>query len=446
MKIALPRGGIGWLIFAVGLAPLGLAVATGPDLDNFWRELSAALALIGLSLLLIQFLLLGRFRVISGRTGIDVVLRCHQLLARVLFVFLLVHPLLYAMPRLISGRGGGGELLLGLFQSGRLRTGVIAWLLLMLLLAMAIWRDHLPIRYEAWRLTHGLGAAIVAALGLYHTLSVGGYSADPLLIGWWVLLGSGAFVSLAIVYFLRPLVKMRRPFRVIAVEPAALHIWLVVIEPVKGPSLHFAPSQFVWLNIGHSPFSLTEHPFSISSAPEALPQLEFTIKESGDFTGRIGKVRAGETAYLDGPHGNFVLPGNSATAAAAPIVFVAGGAGIAPVLSMLRSIAHRGGSHPVTLVYGNRVAEQIVARQELESMADNFGLQLHFVLGEPPAGWTGSTGQLTEAVLRECLGNCDAAALYYVCGPLPMMNSVEHSLRQFGVKRRQIITERFRYD
>lgn len=439
---ALPARILAALVLAIGLAPLALALAGGEAPANRWREFSAALAMSGFALLLLQFVLSGRFFVLSGDAGIDVVMRLHQLVARTLFAFLLIHPFLYAAPRLFSARGGAGDLLLMLFQSGRLRTGVIAWLLLIVLMGMAIWRDRLPLRYETWRLTHGLGAGIVAALGLHHTLTAGTYSAAPALTALWLLLSLVALGSLAVVYLLRPLYKIQSPYRVTIVEPAAVRTWRIVIEPEKADAIVFRAGQFVWLNLGNSPFSLAENPFSISSAPSMRPKIEFIVKESGDFTNRIGAIEAGTTAYVDGPHGNFVLPASLDK----PVVFIAGGVGIAPVLAMLRALEQSGATTPVSLIYGNRIADQIVARGELEALCGKIGLRLHLVLSEPPPGWTGPVGQMTRDVLAECLGPVDAGTVFYVCGPLPMMDSVESSLKSLGVPAGQIVTERFRYD
>src|SRR5690606_10052211 len=138
------------------------------------------------------------------------------------------------------------------------------------------------------------------------------------------------------------------------------------------------------------PFSLVEHPFSISSAPEDGPRVEFTIKESGDFTNRIGEVPIGTTAWLDGPHGNFTLAGREATR----LVLIGGGVGFAPVIGMLRSLRARQWPHPIDVIYGNRVAGQILYHDELEAIARVLDMRLHLVLSEPSAGWAGITGVL----------------------------------------------------
>ena len=188
-------------------------------------------------------------------------------------------------------------------------------------------------------------------------------------------------------------------------------MWEVAVEPDRGPGMGFAAGQFVWLNLGHSTFSLTEHPFSISSAPAERPRIAFTIKESGDFTNRIGAIAIGTPAYLDGPHGNFILSCREAKGA----VFIAGGVGFAPIMGILRQLKAERYPHPLRLIYGNRVATQILYREEIETLKQALDLEVHYVLSEPPSGWTGLVGELSPGLLNECLNSIGADDwLYFV--------------------------------
>ena len=109
--------------------------------------------------------------------------------------------------------------------------------------------------------------------------------ADRWLGGFWIFVTIVAIVALLHTYFVKPLLQRNRPYRVVSNRPVAHRIWEIAVEPDHGSAIQFAAGQFVWLNLGHSPFSLTEHPFSISSAPAERPRIAFTIKESRDFTG-----------------------------------------------------------------------------------------------------------------------------------------------------------------
>lgn len=431
------------LYVIIALSPLLLALIAGKPARNFWRELSAGLAMVGFAMLLLEFVLSGRFRGVSGRVGIDVTMRVHQLAAWGVLLFLLAHPFLYAVPRLSPDPMRAVTFLERMFTGEWYRSGVIAWTLLLVLIPMARFRDRLPFRYEVWRASHGLGAALLAGFGLHHTLKVGSHSADFWLAGYWVALTGLAVLTLLFVYLIKPLMQLRRPYRVVANRRVAERTWEVAVEPEHGESMQFLAGQFAWLNLGHHPGSLTEHPFSISSAPAERPRIAFTIKESGDFTSRIGAIPAGTRAWLDGPHGHFVLPDGPHES----LVFIAGGVGFAPVMGILRQLRADRWQGPVRLIYGNRIESQILYREELEAMARGMDLDLRLVLSESPPGWPGLSGDLSAAILETCLDGAHRERwTYFVCGPPPMMNRVERTLLDLGVPGRQIIAERFKYD
>lgn len=422
----------------LALAPIALALWQDRPMRNLFREASSALVMVAFAMMLMEFVLSGRWRALSDRAGIDAVMRFHQLAARVLLVLVVLHPLLYAAPRLHPEPANALASLQGMFGSERLRSGAVAWGLLIAFVALAILRDRLRLRYEAWRLTHGLGAAAIAALSLHHTLAAGTFARDPWLAGYWSAMTAAALGSLAYVYVVTPLAQLRRPWRVASNRQVAHRMWELAIEPERGQAPPFAPGQFAWLNLGHSPFSLVEHPFSISSAPAALPHIAFTIKESGDFTNRIGTVAPGTRAYFDGPHGGFTTAGRPLL----PLAFIAGGVGFAPIMSMLRDLRSRRYLHAIRLVYGNRIESQILYRDEIEAL----GIRVDYVLSEPPPGWTGRVGDLAPEVLAACLDMPDRAGwLYFVCGPVPMMDRAERTLRSWGVPSRHIVSERFKY-
>jgi len=428
---------------ALGLMPLALAAWQDLPPRPFLDDLSSALAMVGFSMLLMEFVLSGRFRSVSGQAGIDVTMRFHQLIARGLAIFILVHPFLYTLPMSKSlPWDTSGQETLGL-SGAALLTGGVAWLLLPVLVLLAVFRREAPYKYETWRLMHGVGAALIALLTLHHALEAGRYSGHDGLAGFWVVMTAGAFLTLLYVYALRPLLQLRHPYRVASVKPVARKTWELVIEPERGDAADFEAGQFVWLNLGHSPFTLVEHPFSVSSAPAERPRLGFLIKEAGDFTDRIGSTPVGTRAHIDGPHGHLVLPREPD----AGIVFLAGGVGLAPVISMLRQLRAEQDSRSLRLVYANRIAEQIAYGDELEDMSRELDLEVIHVLSEPPPDWQGRQGIIDEPLLRELRGaGGHDKSFYVVCGPAPMIDSVADSLRRVGVPPSRIVSEKLSYD
>jgi len=440
---ALPAVVLLGLYLVVLLAPLALSWTQGLPARHWRDELSSGLALAAFSGLLAEFLLSGRFRTISGRIGIDATMRVHQLMARAFTVFILVHPFLYVTP-FMNPQLPWDETeryTLGLTTTTFV-TGAIAWVALMVMVVFAIFREQRSGSYEGWRAAHGIAAVIIAGFGAHHTLEAGRYSADPLLWWFWIALLAVAALTLIWVYLVKPLSQLRQPYAVRSVRPIAQRTWELNIAPDRKP-LAFAAGQFVWLNVGHSPLSMAENPFSIASAPASADHLSFVIKEAGDFTSRVGEVQTGTRCYVDGPHGHLVIPGREAPG----IALIAGGVGIAPVLSILRQLRHEGDERPIVLFYGNRVREQIVYAEEFRDMQNDLDLRVEYALAEPPDNWDGHSGVIDADLLRTVLDRPNAKAWRYViCGPQPMIESVEQTLLSFGVSSGNVLSEQFYYD
>ena len=426
------------------LAPIAFAYAQGLPPRKWQDELSSGLALSAYAGLLIEFVLSGRFRLVSGQIVIDTTMRFHQLMARSLAMFILVHPFIYVTPMMNSPLpwDTSGLHTLGLSMES-FATGLIAWLVLMLIIFFAIFREQRGGSYEAWRLLHGIAAVVIAVFGAHHSIDAGRYSGDSSLAVFWIVLLTVAIFTLLWVYALKPCLQLRKPYSVRSVRPVALKTWELVITPGAGEVIEFSAGQFVWLNIGNSPFSLYENPFSVASAPASRDQLSFIIKEMGDFTRSIGQIVPGTVAYVDGPHGNLTLQDRNSTG----IALIAGGVGIAPLIGILRQMYQDRDKRPIVLFYGNRVHDQIVHGEELLKMQKVLDLRIEHVLGEPPQGWRGRTGVVDNSCLTDILARPDAKNwIYFVCGPLPMIEIVEKALLAKGVPGRQIVSERFYYD
>lgn len=432
----------------LALVPLALAWLQGKEPRPWRDELATALALTGFAMLLMEFLLSGRFKAMSARMGMDRIMQFHQIMAYVVVAFLLIHPFLYSLPMGIEpphDPDARGWLRLPLLPG---LSGLAAWLLLGLLVLLAIVRDSLPYRYETWRLTHGLGAALIALFGLHHATAAGRYSQEPALAGIWVVAVLLALVSLLHVHLVIPLRQRRHPYRVTAVRQEAQRTWTLELQPDvaaghPGRPFPYLAGQFAWLKLERPLFHVTEHPFSISSAPSDRPRVAFTIKEAGDFTNTVSAITPGTRAYLDGPYGHFTLTGDDTR----PLVLIGGGVGMAPLMSLLRELHAQGSRRPIRLMQGNRSAEQILFGDELETLRQGLNLTIHHVLSEPPAEWSGHTGMPDQALLEACIPSDERLkSVYYMCGPPEMIDGVESILLQdFRVPRAQVISERFRY-
>jgi predicted ferric reductase len=192
----------------------------------------------------------------------------------------------------------------------------------------------------------------------------------------------------------KPLFMIRRPYRVSEVRQERGDISTLVMEPEGHAGFRFTPGQFGWLTVWGSPFKITGHPFSFSSSAEAAGgKVEMTIRNLGDFTSALRDLPAGQRVYLDGPYGAFTI-GNPADMH----VLIAGGIGITPMMSMIRTLADRGDRRPVILLYGNKDWESITFREELEALKARLNLTVVHALSDPPVDWTGEQGHINAAV------------------------------------------------
>jgi predicted ferric reductase len=310
---------------------------------------------------------------------------------------------------------------------------------LVLLIALTLWRRPLGLAYEWWRATHGLLALLVVFVGLVHVLRVGYYIASPWKQALWIGMTGAAILLLLHARVLKPLQLHRKPYRVVEVRPERGRCWTLVVEPVGHEGMRFEAGQFAWLTLGPSPFSLEQHPFSFASSASAAPRLEFTVKELGDFTSTIGEVRPGSTAFVEGPYGAFSLSPEASGA-----VFIVGGVGITPVMSMLRSLRDVGDRRPLLLIYGHSTPEHITFGEEIEQLSGELDLRVVHVLSNPPADWQGERGLVDRNVLeRQLPADIAPGVEHFVCGPEPMMDEVESYLIERGVTLRMLNSERF---
>ena len=191
-----------------------------------------------------------------------------------------------------------------------------------------------------------------------------------------------------------------------------------------------------------SPFKITGHPFSFSSSAAVTDgRVEMTIRNLGDFTSAIREVPVGQRVYLDGPYGAFTIDRNPADMH----VLIAGGVGITPMMSMLRTLADRGDKRPVVLLYGSKDWESITFREELEALKARLDLTIVHVLADPPAGWTGEKGFINAEMFKRHLPPPYADHEYFICGPDVMMDAIEKALGELDVPLSKYHSERYSF-
>jgi predicted ferric reductase len=310
---------------------------------------------------------------------------------------------------------------------------------LILLVVTTLWRKPVGLSYEWWRAGHGLLALFVMFVGLVHILQVGFYVSEPWKQALWVVMTVGAMLLLIKTRVIRPLQLRRRPYIVKEIRRERGRSWTMAISPDGHSGMTFTAGQFVWLTLGNSPFSLQQHPFSISSSALRNDRIELTIKELGDFTATIKDVKIDSCAFAEGPFGAFTLDPSSAKGA----FFIVGGVGITPVMSMLQTLRDLKDRRPLVLIYANNDWENVLFREEINHLSQDLNFRLIHVLLDPPQDWTGESGLISSETIDRALPQDPTDFDYYICGPEPLMDLAEMYLLERGIPMKQIFSERF---
>ncbi|WKZ30829.1 MAG: ferric reductase-like transmembrane domain-containing protein [Candidatus Dojkabacteria bacterium] len=214
---------------------------------------------------------------------------------------------------------------------------------------------------------------------------------------------------------------------VVAVDPVGQTVNQVSVK-LNGKKFDHMPGQFSWIRFVGSNLPDEKHPFTISSGNnEEL--LRYSIKQSGDFTGEVGGLNVGSQIVVEGPYGgftNFYDSGNQ--------VWVAGGIGITPFMSMIRSIDQAGGDFlgKIKLLFTYRGEEDKVFIDELSGYANKYDW-FEVVLCD--------TEERERLKIEEIY--LDSNRNYYICGPSKMIKGIARELKAKGVKQSNIHYELF---
>ena len=406
-----------------------------PPGREFWRDFSVMLGFVGLSMAGMQFIPTARLKIFANVFDMDNIYSAHHLISVLSVALVFAHPviLLVNNPYTI--------LLLNPFTAPwRAQAGLIGLASLVLIAITSVLRKEIKISYDGWHLIHDLLAALIAVFALIHIFKVNYYISYPAMKWAWILeaviwIGMTIYVRL-----IKPAQILKKPFTVKEIIEEAKDTWTLVLSPKGHSGLDFSAGQVAWININSSPFTLNKNPFSISGSAHNKGELRFSIKNLGDFTSSIGKLAGGETVYVDGPYGNFSLddPGTRNG-----LVLLAGGIGIAPIMSILYTLSEQGDTRPVYLFDGNYNEENILFKKDLDRLDQCMNLTIVHVLEKPANPEKYLHGFISRQILENNLPPNRKDLFYFVCGPLPMIKAMNDHLTALGILQKQINTEKY---
>ncbi len=380
---------------------------------------------LGTALLAMTIVLSARLRFLETPTGgLDRMYRFHHAAGTIAFCLLLVHPSLLAWKYAQASVMRAAHLW---FPSTdwALTAGQVA---LYLMVPLMITTLFVTVRHQVFIWTQrALGIVFIPAA--YHVLWAGGDTRNysPLRAAMAAIVVSG-LIALVFHTFLGRFVTRHRQYRVVSTAEAPGSVTELVLEPLAG-AMPFVPGQFGFLRFVHNPIGSEAHPFSMASSPTD-PHIRFLIKHLGDYTSHVGDIEPGAEAVIEGPYGRF----SHRFVRGRKQVWVAGGIGIAPFISMARSLGTDG--YSVDLYYCFPDDNRVPFTDELRQLATTTaGLRLQLLCDQ-------RDGFINADIIAERSGMLQDKE-YLLCGPTPMMHALRDSLTERGVAPDRIHFEEF---
>ena len=400
--------------------------------------------MVSSALLLLQVLLMARIPFVERSYGQDDLARRHRLVGFSSISLLLGHVLLVTL-----GYAAGTEAgIVGTFVDLVLRypgmllalAGTVA-LVLVGVTSMRWARRRW--RYESWHLLH-LYAYLGAGLALPHQLWTGAdFVGDlPATVFWWTLWGVAVSAVLAFRVGLPLLRSARHGLHVDAVRAESATVTSVVVRGRRLDRLPARAGQFFFWRFLDAPGASRAHPYSLSAAPDGR-SLRITVRQLGDGSDVVARLRPGCRVMVEGPYGRL----HAGVRTRPKVLLMAGGIGIAPIRALLEDLPQQPGD--VTLVHRVSSADDLVLYREVQELASRLGARVHAVAGHrraDRASWLPqAAAHLSDvAALRHLVPDV-AERDVYLCGALEWMQLVRVAAHEAGVPSERIHLERFSY-
>ena len=392
-----------------------------------------------------QLIISARPKLIESVFGLDRIFRFHSLMPVIAIAAAFVHKLIKGMTFEESFKTQLGDAAIIIF----IVCSVLGLVFLIdtlvnkikpLMYARVFAKKAVVGKYNIQKLLHNATVAAVILVFIHVMLS---YSAKNVFVKTVYII----YFASAIGFYLYHKVIMRyflsRKYIVEKVTEESSSMRTLTLKPENGKVDKYLPGQFGFIRIKGEGISGEEHPFSITSEPTNTSEISMTIKNLGDWTADIYKVKPGSRARLTGPYGRFsplMYPSDKA------VVLVAGGVGITPMLSILRYFRKNEKDRKTVLFWGINSSTELIFPDEFTAFQremKNFTL-VPVISKEPD--YKGEKGYITSEIMERVLKDNKIRledAQYFICGPAVMQKLVIGGLKSKGVSRQSIHFESF---
>ncbi|WP_327011160.1 ferredoxin reductase family protein [Dactylosporangium sp. NBC_01737] len=397
--------------------------------------------LLGSDLLLLQVLLMARIPLVERAFGQDRLARWHRWTGFGSLHLMLAHVLLITLGYAAAADANAFAELWDMvvdYPGMLLATAGTVLLVVVAVTSMRAARRRL--RYESWHLLH-LYAYLGVGLALPHQLWTGAdFLASPLsTVYWWTLYAAAAGAVLVYRIGLPVWRNARHRLTVSHVVAEGPGLTSVYLTGRRLDELPVRAGQFLQWRFLDGPGWSRSHPYSLSATPHT-GILRITVKDLGDGSARVAGLAPGTRALVEGPYGRLT----GATYTGGPVVMLACGIGVTPLLALLGELPY--GFGEATLIYRSRSAAEVAFRGELDWLARQRGVRvvhLHGPRADRPSWLPHDLAGAGDVTALRRLAPRIAGAQVYVCGPDAWTEAARAAARGAGVPARRVHTEQF---
>ncbi len=411
-----------------------LAPGTGFDFGNFESvlvSLSQLLGITGFMLFAINIILSGRFKFLENIfIGLNKVYEHHAQIGKVAFYLLLIHPLIF-LGLFLKYSGLTFTNFISFFtpsiEKGPVSFGILALFVMIVLIPLTI---YFRPKYHIWKVLHkfmGLAFFLGALHAFYMPSTVSTFPPLKYYISVIFAISMSVYIYRSVlgVYLIK---KHRYIVSGVRVLDTITEVTLMPKNLNAGKEINFTPGQFAFVSFQDKNIGRESHPFSISSAPES-GVVTFSIKNLGDFTERMKNIAIGSEAKIEGPFGKFSYQEGEFKKQ----IWIAGGIGITPFLSMAKSI-RTDSEYSVDLYYCVKDEKEAVYLKELLELKNpKLNIIPHF---------SNTEGFINADIIKDKSGSMFDKAIF-ICSPPVMIHSLKKQFIKQGILSKYIYSEEF---
>lgn len=414
----------------------------GPELAG--QELPLSFGILAYSLVLAEVIFSTRPRFLERKPGLVQLYAIHGMMALVLLVVAALHIVMEVMLVSISN-----------LAIPTAPLGLLGFLFLVISTGMGILflssnfigrskklmkSKDTPHRRERALWLHRLSLlAVIVLFG--HIVSIPAIRTNTVFVG----LLAVYTLCILLYYIWEKAASHRASYRLTDIKQPAPDVYQMTFSPLNGDLLPYQAGQYVFVRFTRSRLPKESHPFSITTRPASGEgSLSVMAKKSGDYTAKLDLLKVGDLAAIEGPYGNFMDAVTSK--GQSPLVFLAGGIGITPILSILKEQLEKNPHREMHLVWGSSTLKDTFYTDQFAAWAKdapNFSFNLilsrekvaPYPQGQISADYLSSIG--VDTLYRK--------AHFFICGPAGMMAAAETILKDHKVDSAKIHIEKFSF-